>query len=153
MSLNSRAIINAVVSHAMTLGVFDRVAGHEPDNKPGNGLTCAVWVDRIEPIGKVSGLGVGSGRVVLNVRVFNPLISEPADEIDLNMVDAIDALFDAYAGDFTLGGLIRNVDFFGETGPGLHVQAGYIETEDETVFRVMNISLPMIVNDIWEFSP
>ena len=67
MSLDTTAIMNAVLSHAAASGYFDRVAGHEPKNAPGNGLSAAVWVDRIGPVPAGSGLAATSALVVLNV--------------------------------------------------------------------------------------
>ena len=39
------ALLAAVQSHAMRLGEFDRVAGHEPRNAPGRGVSCVFWLD------------------------------------------------------------------------------------------------------------
>ena len=44
MSVDSQAIIEAVASHAMTIGYFDAVNQYEPKSSPGYGLAAAVWV-------------------------------------------------------------------------------------------------------------
>lgn len=148
MSLGISTILDSVVSHAMALGLFERVNGHEPKNAPGLGLTAAVWVDRIEPV-RSSGLASGSGRLVFNVRVYTGMTSEPQDAIDPNVLSAVDALMGAYAGDFDLGGSVRHVDLLGAAGTPMQAQAGYIN-QDGRIYRVMTITLPLIVNDIWE---
>lgn len=148
MSLNSRAILDRVISHAMASGQFDRVAGHEPKNAPGNGLSCAVWVDRIEPVDEASGLNSTSAKVTVNVRVYGNMLAEPQDAIDPNMADAVDALMAAYTRDFTLGGTVRNIELLGETGAGMFAQAGYLEI-DRKLYRVMTITVPAIVSDAW----
>ena len=51
MALDTQGILDRLASHAMTLGVFDRVNTHEPKNAPGRGITCAIWVERIDPVG------------------------------------------------------------------------------------------------------
>ena len=150
MSLNTTVVLNEVVSHAMKLGLFERVNGHEPKSAPGNGLSAAVWVDRVGPAG--SGLAATSALLTLQVRLYSPMLQEPQDAIDPNLTAAADALMNAYSGDFELGGNVRNVDLLGQTGPGLSAQAGYIE-QDHKLYRVMTITLPLIVNDVWEQVP
>lgn len=149
MSLDGAGLLAAVTSHAQALGLFERVNKHEPKNAPGNGLTAAVWVQRIEPI-KKSGLDKTSGRIELSVRIFTSMLAEPQDGIDPNMIAAADALLAAYSGDFELGGnlQVREIDLLGEHGVPLSAQAGYIE-QDRKQLRVMTITLPLIVNDIW----
>lgn len=152
MSLDIAAILDGVVSHALMLGLFERVNAHEPANAPGHGLTCAVWADSVAPLPAGSGLASTSARVVFNARIYTSMLQEPADAIDPNMVAAVDALMSAYSGDFELGGSVRNVDLLGQAGVPLSAQAGYLQ-QDGQLFRVMTIVLPVIVNDVWEQVP
>lgn len=148
MTLDSRGILDAVVSHALAAGVFERVNLHEPKSAPGNGLTADVWIDRLEATPLASGLAVTAAVLTVNLRVYGSAMALPADSIDPNMLTAVDVLMTAYVGDFTLGGLIRNVDVLGEHGELLAAQAGYVEL-DHKMFRVMTIRLPLVVNDAW----
>lgn len=148
MSIGLPAIMNAVTSHAAASGFFDRVGGHEPKNAPGRGLSAAVWVDRIEPIARVSGLASSGALVVLNVRVYTNMLQDPPDLIDPSLVAAVDALITAYSGDFELGGNVRSVDLLGAHSAGLGASAGYLE-QDGKLFRVMTISLPLVITDAW----
>jgi hypothetical protein len=148
VSLDTTGIMNAAVSHALALGHFERVNGHEPASAPGSGLTGAVWVQEIGPVPSGSGLRATTARLVLNVRIYTSMLQEPADAIDPNMLTAVDALMSAYSGDFDLGGLVRNVDLLGQTGASLSGQAGYI-SQDNVLYRVFTITLPMIINDVW----
>ncbi|GAA2673866.1 hypothetical protein GCM10010400_40000 [Streptomyces aculeolatus] len=147
MALNVLGILDAVVSHAMASGHFERVNQHEPENPPGHGLTAAVWANRVTPV-RSSGLSSLSVLLTFNVRLFAPMIQNPPDEIDPNMLAAVDTLCAAYSGDFTLGGLLRSVDLLGAHGQPLDVLAGYIQ-QDGAKYRVMTISLPVVVNDLW----
>ena len=115
MALDVQGILDAVASHALASGYFERVNTHEPANAPGYGLTAAVWVDRMDTV-LSSGLASTTGRLVFNIRLYTSMQQEPADAIDPNMTAAADALFRAYIGDFTLGGLVRQVDVRGSTG-------------------------------------
>ncbi|MEU3527566.1 hypothetical protein AB0E62_27470 [Streptomyces sp. NPDC038707] len=149
MALDITGILDAAISHASASGYFDAVNGHEPIHpSPSGGLTAGVWVDRVTPV-RSSGLDSVTALVVLNVRLYTSAQQLPLDAIDPAMVAAVDALCTAYAGDFTLGGLVRQVDIFGTYGQSLDVRAGYLP-QDGALQRVMTIWLPCIVNDLWE---
>lgn len=149
MALDIRTILDAVESHALASGFFQAVNGHEPKSAPQNGLTCAVWVEQIGPARGGSGLASTSTRLALFVRLYTPMMSEPEDAIDPDMMTALDALLAAYSGDFELGGLIRQVDLLGAYGDPLSARAGYLTTSGAE-YRVMTITLPLIVSDLWE---
>jgi hypothetical protein len=152
MAIGSQSIIDAIASHAMATGLFDRVNTHEPKNKPGRGMTCAVWVDRIEPARGRSGLTSTDARVVLNVRVYSNMLQNPQDAIDPNVMNAVDTLFEAFTGDFGLGADDRFIDLLGMTqGHPLFSQSGYINIDTMT-FRVLTITVPVIVQNAWNQS-
>lgn len=153
MAINSQDLIDRIASHAMSLGLFDRVNQHEPKSKPGRGLTCAIWVDRIEPARGRSGLSATDARVVFNVRVYTNMLQQPQDAIDPQVMGAVDLLFEAYSGDFQLGDESRWIDLLGATqGHPLFSQSGYINI-DNVVMRVMTITVPVIVENAWTQAP
>ena len=147
MSLATADIRDAVVSHALSVGLFDQVNQHAPTNPPGSGLSCAITGDRISSI-RSSGLASLSARLVLNVQIFYSMQAEPADDIDAVVLGAVDGLFTAYCGDFSLGGLVRKVDLIGADGEGLGAVLGYV-TVDGVEYRVATITLPLVINDVW----
>lgn len=149
MAINTRAIVDAVRSHALATGQVERAAGHEPKNAPGAGLTIGVWAQHLRPVPRASGLAATGVRLALNVRVYTPMLAEPQDEIDPRVLDLVDALMAAYNGDFTLGGLVQSVDILGVHGIPLDAQAGYLRI-GSTLYRVMTITLPVIIADAWE---
>lgn len=148
MAINISGILDGITSHALATGLFDQVAGHEPKNPPGNGLTYAAWVQAIRPVPAASGLAISSGRLEFNARLYSRYVQQPEDAIDPNLVAATDTLMTAYSGDFELGGNVRNIDLLGQTGTPLSAQAGYL-TQGNATFRVITIVLPVIVNDLW----
>jgi hypothetical protein len=150
MALNASALTNAMASHAASLGVFDMVNTHEPKNAPSSRITCAIWVQDMAPAS--SGLASTSFRVTFNVRIFSAMLQEPQDAIDPEIMDAVDLLLADYVGNFTLGGLLREVDIRGIDGNPLRVDAGYL-TQDGKVFRVMTISVPLVINDLYAENP
>src|SRR2546429_1429361 len=150
-NLDPDAILNAAVSHAMALGLFERANGHEPKNAPGNGITAAVWVDYIGPHPGQSGLATTSARLVLNVRIYTSMLAEPQDAIDPRVLAAVGVLMGEYSGDFDFGGAVESVDLLGRAGPPMSAQAGYLN-QDGKLYRVMTITVPVIVNDVWSQS-
>jgi hypothetical protein len=146
-------LVAAVTSHAQTLGVFDTVNGAEPKTAPGNGVTAAVWADRGAGV-QSSGLASTSALVVMNVRLYADMLSDPPDAIDPQMIAALDALITAYSGDFELDAApnVRCVDLLGISGTSLSWQAGYI-SQDGKMFRAVTITLPLLINDAWEQVP
>jgi hypothetical protein len=151
MSFDAAAVqdlFDKVQSHAMTLGLFDTVNTHEPKSAPGNGLWCAIWVQEISGMGSISGLNATSGRVILNVRVGKSFITSPEDGIDPDILTAVSTLMGDYSGAFTLGGSVRNIDLLGQAGQSLSAQAGYL-TIDQKLYRVMEIVLPVLINELW----
>lgn len=148
MNLDPTAILNAVQTHALASGYFDRVNGHEPKAAPGNGLSAAVWVDDLVPVAARSGLATVSALLVVNVRLYSNMTQEPQDAIDPNLLLAATALYSAYSGHFTLGGIATNVDLLGAHGRPMRCQAGYLE-QDRRLYRVYTITLPIVVDDVW----
>lgn len=141
------AIQTALADEALALGVFDRVATHEPKSKPGNGLSLVLWVNAIKPARGASGLAVMSSLVIWNARLMIPMLREPQDTIDTDLATAGCAYIEALAGGFTLNGTVRNVDIFGEAdGTMLSGVMGYLN-QDNTLYRVFTITIPIIVND------
>lgn len=146
-------IVDAAVSHAMRLGVFDRVNGAEPKAAPGNGITCSIWFDQIVPV-RSSGLAETSLAFVLMTRLYMPPVVEPSDELDPDLVYAATQLMGAYTGGFTFDGRLRSVDLFGgESGTALAAKAGWVRFDrsdtGSTVYRVMTITVPCVINDAW----
>jgi hypothetical protein len=152
MALDTAALLSAVQSHASSLGEFDRVSGHEPKNPPGHGVTCAVMLRRIRPFPQGSGLAATSALVTLVVRLYKPVAGAPADEVETTLARAVDALVAAYSGDFTLGGIACQVDLLGRGGTALAADLGWIQ-QDGSALRTADITLPIILNDVWVQAP
>jgi hypothetical protein len=148
-------IFDAVVSDIQRSGYFDMVNEHEPRTKPGMELRAAVWIQHITPLGTASGLSETSGRILFNVRMYSNLRMQPPDLIDPNLAKACSNTMRRYHDDFDFGldPLVRHVDLLGAyDGVGLYAQAGYLE-QDSEVFRIMDLRVPVIVNDIWSQVP
>lgn len=154
MNFNQAAVLtlfDKVVSFALATGWFDHVNQHEPKSAPGHGLECSVWINSISPV-RSSGLSATSGVVILYARVYTNFRQQPFDMIDPNVTSAAVELMGALTGDFDLGGEARNIDVLGMTGNPLSAQAGYVEI-DRQMFRVMTVTIPIIMNDMFAQVP
>jgi hypothetical protein len=153
VTINTEAIVNVVASHAAASGHFERVNSHELGSPPGSGLTAAVWVQSMRPWQQRSVLAATCARVVLMVRIYTSPLQEPQDAIDPAVMAAADALFIAYSGDFTLGNLVSEVDLLGAGGEALTAVAGWLPLADGSRWRVMDITVPFVINDAWTQAP
>lgn len=150
MALDITGLLDAAISHAQTLGRFERVNGYEPKGAPTTaGLTAAVWAQDVSPVRGASGLASTTVRLELAVRLYASLQQDAADAIDPDLIAALDDLMRAYSADFTFDGQVRNVDLLGAHGTPLRAQAGYLRHGDSE-YRVMTITLPLIVSDLWD---
>lgn len=146
------AVYSAVESHARTLGIFDGgVDDHEPWNAPSGGLACAILLGPITPI-RAGGLAATSGRLELQIRVYSPRLQQPSGGTDKTVLAAVCLLMAAYSGDFELAAvpddLVRMIDLLGAYGAPLSAQPGWLE-QDGQRYRVHEITLPLILNDMW----
>lgn len=148
MSIDVTGLFDKLESHALSLGYFERVNGHEPKNAPGAGVSAAVWIQDLRPAPAASGLSSTSARLVFSVRVYQNMLTEPQDSIDPAVVAAVDGLIRAYSGDFTLDGTVMVVDLLGAHGVPLSATAGYIN-QDGQMMRVVTVTVPCIISDAW----
>lgn len=152
MSLESKKLINAVASICMQIGVFERVNMHEPKSPPGNGLSAAVWIQTIGPSGRISGLSSTAALVGFMIRIYTNFVADPADYIDPNVMDAVDQLIAQFSGDFDLEGFVFSTDLLGSEGVPLSAKAGYAEMNGK-IFRIMDVTVRMAIDNVWEQSP
>jgi hypothetical protein len=147
MSLQIDTILDKLVSHALTLGVFEKVNTSEPKSAVSSGLTGAIWVQAIAPVPVGSGLASTTKRVEFSFRLYTRMTREPQDSIDPMMIKAVDLLMDQYESHFSLDGNVKMIDLLGQAGTPLSAQAGYIN-QDGKVMRVITLTVPVVVNDV-----
>jgi hypothetical protein len=140
----------AVVSHASVSGYFERVCGYEPTSKGPPGLQCAIWADALGPA-TGSGLSSTSALLVLFARIEAAAFVADrvvAEQLDPKILAATSHLIAKLMADLTLGGVARTVDVRGMSGRRLEARAGYIEV-DRSFRRIMTLTVPIIINDLW----
>jgi hypothetical protein len=137
----AKALFTAVRSLAQQLGIFQAIDTHEPENAPGNRLYCSITLGGIGPA--PSGLNILSGQVTLLVRIWSAAMQRPLDDIDPEALATIAAFIGALAGAFTLGGTVRNIKI-----ADLTATPGWIQAEGKP-FRVVEMPVPIVINDMW----
>jgi hypothetical protein len=152
MAIGTDALLNAMQSHCLATGLFEKVNGHEPKVTPApTGLSAACWIGAISPTARASGLAITAAAVTLITRLYTNAQAEPADAIDPSMGRAVDVLMTALMGDFTLGGNCMSLDVFGYAGNPMTSEAGYIQYDDGAAkMRVFTIIARAVVPDAWE---
>jgi hypothetical protein len=150
MSINYKGLLNRAVTYASTTGHFRQINRHELKSAPKNEIrTLEVFVDRVRPV-RASGLASTSAAVTIKFRIRKGFTSTPEDQIDPDIVAAADALLAVLQTHLSFGGdlNVRMVDIFGQHGDQLEAVAGYL-TQDGNVYRIMDVVLPLIINDAW----
>lgn len=148
MSLDFTPALKRIESLISTTAMFTKVNLHEPKNAPGKGLVCVVFLDEIGPVPQESGQSTTTGRVVFKARIFLPMLTKPEDMIDQNIGHAAGKIIEVLSGDIDLQDNVKYVDLLGATGTPLSAKGGYL-TIDQTMFRIMDVTIPLIINDIW----
>jgi hypothetical protein len=153
MAFDPTPIVAAMESASLALGQFERVNTHEPKSSPGAGLTAAIWMETLGPVPEGSGLAQTSGRLEMRERLYTNMLADPQDMIDPRLMTACGLLMGAYSADYTLGGLVRSIDLLGMAGEPMRARAGYLRGDGGKMFRVLDLAVPMVVNDLWEQVP
>jgi hypothetical protein len=86
------------------------------------------------------------------VITMNDTTAEPLDDVDPAVVGAADALLRRYVGGFTLGGLVSNVDVRGAAGVPINMASGWMKLGGDSGgrYRSMIITVPLVVNNLWD---
>lgn len=154
-TLDILALQAAICAVLQRTGYLKTVGDHEPRDEPGSDPHGAVWLGGPIKPARVSGLASVATCITWFVRIYLPVGSGtnmPYGDIDLELYRITDALMALFFGEFTLGGRVRNVDIFGAHSPGFSADPGY-QRIGSAIYRVMTITLPLIVNDMYEEAP
>jgi hypothetical protein len=72
-----------------------------------------------------------------------------AMDIEALVLYATHRLMKVLSNDFELDRMVRNIDLLGQTGNRMHADYGYLPVES-TWYRIGEITLPLIINDVYE---
>jgi hypothetical protein len=142
------ALVAQVQTHCLNIGQFTGVLTHEAKSKPGNAVSAEIWGMTLHPSAQVSGLAETAGVVTFHIRIRTPMLQKPEDGIDIRLLAATSALIGEYSGNFTLAGSVMAIDLLGMHGESLSANLGYLE-QDGTLFRVSTLTLPIVIDGLW----
>lgn len=83
---------------------------------------------------------------VVTLRIYRNMVAEPKDQIETGLADVVSRLTADLLGDADLGATVRNIDAGGQYGTALGCEWGYVDVSG-TIYRVADITLPLIVDD------
>lgn len=146
--LQTTPIFDALAGHALKLGMYQKVNTHEPYAAPQNGVTASIMLASIRPARRMSGLAATTMLVEHVWRSQINMTAEPADDIDRNLQMVVDAALTALSADYTLGGLVKEIDLLGDASEGLRMLPGYLN-QDGKLFRIADIFVPTVHNDAY----
>jgi len=133
--------------------LFVDVLDYECRAMPPDGIIASVYFNRLAGAPADSGLSKTTGILVLNMRLYVSTVRQPYGAVERSIVAAAQQMVGALSADFTLSGSVRNVDLLGATGVLLTAEGGYIPGQDGKLMRVVTITVPAIVNDVWDQTP
>jgi hypothetical protein len=138
-----QALFDALKSAVQQTALFQAVDMHEPVSPPGVRLYCSIIFAGLKPVTS-SGLNVTSGQVTFDMRIWSKAQQRPLDKIDPEIVAAAATVIGVLSGELTLGETVRDIDLLSMSGT-----PGWVEFNGEQ-FRVMSISIPIVINDLFE---
>lgn len=150
------AVTDALKTHAGASGLFEYVEGHAILSAHSTGLAWWCYVERIAPWAARSGLATTSAILTYRTMItMNTSTYEPLDAVDPKIISAASSMIRLYVGDFTLGGLVANVDIFGAGGKSLVSEAGWLTMGGDggSRYRSMITTLPLVCNNLWDEAP
>lgn len=154
MTFSASAVYSALTSTAKKTNVCRSVLGHEPKSAPVSLPALALWWN--EPMRGLPGQsGLAAVTVGLGFRgrfYQAKMLEHPEDNIEAGLLLNTEKLCAAWAAGFTGGGVLRCIDLLGIEGQVLEAVPGYI-THENTVYRVAEITIPCIIDDLWPEAP
>jgi hypothetical protein len=145
----AQALFDALQSGAQQLGIFPAgVDTHEPVSPPGNRLYCSIVLGPLRASAAASGMISTSGQVTFMIRIWSKALQRPLDKIDPELLAASAAMMGWLNSEFTLGETVRNISLFDMTAV-----PAWIEFEGGDQFRASEITVPIVINDMWAQTP
>ena len=147
MALNPYAVMHVVESHLSTLGSIKRAQIGEPKQPPLDVLTAAILMSGIRTPSSVLDARVLVYDVI--IRLYRNFLDD-GTRTETEMARAVGEVMEEFAGDFQLGGNTRAVDFMGTYGTSVDARWGHLDFGN-TVFRIADITVPIIIDPTAEF--
>ena len=142
MAIDPLATLNVARSHLLERGAITRAVIGEPKQPPLDELTAAVFMSGIRTVDMALDRPVRVYDVV--VRLYRNFMDD-GQETESELGRVVGAVMEAFEGDFTLGGNVRNVDIGGEYGDPMSAEWVHLDFSG-TIYRAADVSVPLIVD-------
>lgn len=144
MAFNITATLDAMASKLQASGYFQEVKIGEPKAPPNAPIAAAIYMSRVGVAQLTLGTTIESHVVI--VRIYTNMLEEPTAKIETDLAIVASDFMADLAGEFDLGGSVRNVDVGGQHSGGLSAEWGYIDLSGKW-YRVVDVTVPLIVDD------
>ena len=141
----AQALFDALQSACQGTALFQAVDTHEPVSPPGARLYCSIVLDGLKAV-LTSGLNQTSGQAAFLITIWSKAQQRPLDKIDPELLAAAATVMGVLSGEFTLAGTVRNIDLFAMSAEPLWADF------DGEQFRIMRITVPVVINDMFSQS-
>ena len=140
-----RPTLQEIQSYLAASGEFVTVELGEPEAVArGDGLTAAIWVSgtriALTTLTKVTKV------YDANIRVYRDMLGEPTEGIEIGLAKVVQDIASDLLGDYDLGATVRDIDACGQYGTPLRAEWGH-DVVAGVVFRVVDMTIPIVVND------
>lgn len=142
-----------LVSPCKQIGAFrSAVIQHEPKAAPTANPALALWWSDIGPARGGSGLSATTARIEYSGRVYLNFKSRSEEDIDPLLMSLTSQVIGAFSSSFTLDGDVAFIDLLGAYGNPLAAKPGYLAMDSQE-FRIAELTIPLIVDDVWSQGP
>lgn len=147
MSYNPTASLKALQTDLGKSGYFaGGVQIGEPFSPP-NDMTAALMFMDMEPSQTTLSSTIDVWTLLIRIYMRTGMTPENAETTELNLALAVSQLEGAMASGFTLGGTVRAIDWAGEeAGHKVSFKWGHVVIA-QTIFRAVDVLVPLIVDD------
>ena len=149
MPYDITATLRVLESKLKESGYFAHVQIGEPKSPPGQRFTAALFMSSISPWLTLATL---CAVYIVQLRIFDDMLREPQEDVEIKMAILVDDIMNDIAGEFDLGANISYIDFGGVHGTPLTVRWGYLDVGGK-MFRIADITIPLVVNDVATMAP
>lgn len=141
-------VLDALTDHAERLGVFDIVMEGDPVGLPGDQMVLSWNADSGRPERTMSGLAATSILLTVIGRTFISNKVSPMAGLERKLLVVVDTVMESFHAQIQLGETDMHVDVLGQSGVDLRWQAGFVPVDDE-LYRVVDITIPVIITDMY----
>lgn len=147
MVFNVAATLDVIHGHVAASGRFSSHGIGEPISPPDGDLLHGAVFMRGAGITKIYGDGGTQEVQVVMVRIYRNVLKQPQADGETELAIVAQEIAQDLIQDFSLGANVREIDIAsGQGGEPMTLEWGHV-TIDQTIYRVVDIAVPIVVDD------